>query len=254
MEDKEFKFESETNENNVSTDTEQAKSGEDVEVQKDINVDSRETETKKQSSKENSRFAEMRRRNEAKAHEVNVEQEAYVKGKIDALKINTFTNKEIKSKRDLEIFEAMKKAEEEGRNDPTIDGYDIYFNNLDKAEEERLLKIKEEESKTDLMRKQLEQLKVAIPDEVERTNLLNDNDFKDLYEDTIERGGDLGKAALAYRRIRERAMQDAKLTYEAKKQSQSAPSQNGSQRQKTSVNDMTDKEIDELFKKRFGGY
>lgn len=249
MEEKEFKFEEETNENNVSTETE-PKGGEEVEVKTDNSIVDQETETKKQSSKENAIFKQKRLERENKSRELNIE-EAYLKGKIDALKINAYTNKEIKTQRDLEIYEAMKKAEEEGREDAVVGGYDIYFSKLDKAEEDRLQKLKEEESKTELMRTQIAQLKQAIPSEEERTNLLNDNDFKELYEDTITRGGDLGKVAIAYKRIREKAMQDAKLSIEAKRQAQSTPSQNGSRPLKTSIADMSEKEVDELFNKTF---
>ena len=203
-------------------------------------------ETKpEQSSSENHKFAELRRAKEK-------EEKAYTQGQIDALKINSFTGDEIKDELDLELYNLMKEAEKEGK-DAVKEGYKKYL----AKERESKAKLKESEARENMIKSQVENLKKAIPNDVERANLLKDENFKEIYEDYLNKGGDLVKAAKGSLKMKEsinKSIRDEiNLENEALKQSANPSSQDGNSKpQKKSFDEMTDEEIHREFNKRFG--
>ena len=193
--------------------------------------------TKKQTSKENREWKNKR-----------ILHEAYVRGKMDAIKVNPFTKKEIKSERDLELYEEMLNASKNGdENAAIIGGYESYINRQNAKEEEEA---KSKEIKT----RQLKELKEAIPDSALREKILKDSDFSDLYGSMITSGGDLGKAAKTFVRLKGWDKTD-KSYEEGRKMSGSAPTPSGDYpEKKPDYSNLNDKEVHDLFgKTKFGG-
>lgn len=178
-----------------------------------------------------------------------LEKEAYTKGQIDAIKINPYTKKEIKTEEDLELYKLMKEASDQGQ-DAVIEGYSAYFAKQAKEKEEALLKQSNDEKIKAQQVKQLEQFKKAVPDVKERERLLSDPNFKDLYEELIEKGGDLGKAAKAFLKMEESLGKKASIREEAKNSQPPSPNDGSDGRVKT-IDSMSDEEVHKEFEKRF---
>lgn len=162
------------------------KSNEDDEDDGKEEHDDEDDEEKKKKSKEEAqnkeeraRQAQARREREAKereAREEAIRQEAYLKAKLEANKVNTFTNQPIKDKYDLEVFEAQKALEAEGK-DPTAD----LPAKLAEKERERAKIAKEKADKekevNDRIDREFNEFKEKYPN-VKASEVLKDPDFK----------------------------------------------------------------------------
>lgn len=210
------------------------------------------SESKGQSAKENHKFKEMRLSKEAKSGSQN--DVSYLRGKIDALGgKNTYLNTDLESEEDVSLYQNMKKLESEG-NDPMAalqERYKTDLENRKKAKAEETSKL-EKQKQMDI---QLEEFRKEIPDSNERENLLQDEDFKGIYNDFVAHGGSLAQAAKSYKNLKARLQKDAELSYQAKIKSSSSPSPNMSKGTSTkSVKDMTDEEVRIAFEKKYGSY
>ncbi len=241
MQDNEFEFEEEENL--------EGKPEEDNKSEPEEKPNEEETKSKKQSSKLNAYYKERRLEQQ---QEKDPNREAYVKGKIDALKVNSFTGESINNERDLQIFEAMKQAENEGK-EPISGGYKIYLNSLEEKEAKAREEIELDKKKQETLNRQYDQFKKAIPDLEERNALLANQDFKEMYEYTIENGGDLGKCAIAFKKMRSNLEKEAEIKIKSKKMALQPSSEDGDGGDDTtSISKMSDEKIAKLFKERFG--
>lgn len=135
---------------------------------------------KVQDEAERARQAKARREREAKeqqAREKAIEEKAYLKGKLDSTKVNTFTNEPIEDEYDLKIYEIQKELDKEGK-DPITDLpkrlAELNRNAGKKAKEEADSK-KEREDAID---KDISDFRAKYP-KVNVAELLKDPDFKD---------------------------------------------------------------------------
>lgn len=145
-EDKEEK----NNEELDDADFEDEKDEKDSENQHEDDKDSNQSTKKKQSQEENARQAKLRREKEQKekeAREERIRKEAYEKGKLDATKINPFTNKPIEDNYDLKIYELQKKIEESGGH--PIDDLPTELAKLEREEAKKKKVAEEEKAKED---------------------------------------------------------------------------------------------------------
>lgn len=235
-EEKEFEFEEETETEEV----EEVESHEPTEETKTEEVE----KPKKQNSKTNAYYKQQR---------LERENQAYLKGKIDALKVNTYTDEPIENERDLAIFEEMKKAEQEGK-EPIANGYKNYFKKLDDLKAEEVSKEKEKARVEEQINKQIDSLlEIMTKDEV--NNLLNDNNFKEMFEDVLKNNGDAKKCAKAYMRMKSQFEEQAEIKTKAKNlaKTPSANESAGDYKEPT-ISEMNDTDIESLFKKKFRKY
>lgn len=210
------------------------------------------SESKGQSAKENHKFKEMRLSKEGKSGSQN--DVSYLRGKIDALGgKNTYLNTDLESEEDVSLYQSMKKLESEG-NDPMgalQERYKTDLENRKKAKAEETSKL-EKQKQMDI---QLEEFRKEIPDSNERENLLQDEDFKGIYNDFVAHGGSLAQAAKSYKNLKARLQKDAELSYQAKIKSSSSPSPNMSKGTSVkSAKDMSDDEVRIAFEKKYGSY
>lgn len=230
-------------------DEEDSATGEEKDSEDTNAHDKQESQSKRQSSKENARFKQMRLEQEQKQRE----RESYVKGKIDALKKNEFTNTPIKTQEDLEIYEIQKELEEKGL-DPLADlAPEIARRQTDarlKAEQEV-----KEKSELDLrVQKDLEDFYEQGYTKEDMDNFLSEMskpEWKDMFGDAIETGHiSPAKAYKAMKKIRNDVASETKIKEESKKKSV-PPIPQGSQKQSKSIKEMTAEEIDKLYNERF---
>lgn len=222
--------------------------------------DDEDTKKKKQSQEENARQAKLRREKEQKEKEAREEQirkEAYEKGKIDATKVNPFTNKPIEDKYDLKIYELQKKIKDKG-GDPIADL------------PSELAKLEREEAR--------KQSDAALAKAKEDENILKDiEDFKSKYKDVDVKAllndplfdkfsnGKLGNGKDSFIKVYEDFLEFKKLVSSSKddeeeqkkresdaKKKGSAPSSNGGKTkdEKTSYSKMSKEERIKLLKKQ----
>lgn len=158
-------------------------------------VDDEDEETSQKSKEEQdkaerARQAEARRKREAKereAREKEIERQAYLKGKLEATKVNTFTEEPIEDEYDLFIFETQKQLEKEGK-DPISDLpkrlAEINRKNAKEATEEANKKRKLDEQ----IDKEFAEFKDKYPS-IKIPELLADADFKDYADGRLGKGG-----------------------------------------------------------------
>ena len=191
--------------------------------------------SKKQTSKENREWKTKR-----------LLKEQYLKGKIDAIKVNPFTNEEIKTERDLELYEEMCKENNAGdTNSRIIGGYKSYFKKMNEkeTESEKNKKIQEE---------QIASFTKAVPDARLREKILNDEDFKNIYGSIIVSGGDLGKAATSFIKLKKLDKPDPNYL-KGKSETNYAPNPNETNNKPhVDFENMSDDEIKSAFAKTFG--
>ena len=140
----------------------------------------KEEKPKEQTREERAKQAQARREREAREkeraeREEAIRKEAYLKGKLDSVKVNTFTNEPIEDEYDLEVYELQKKLESEGK-DPLAD----LPKALAKMEREAKSKAEAEEKgkkeKAEAIDKDIADFRHRHPD-VDASSLLNDPDF-----------------------------------------------------------------------------
>lgn len=165
---------------------------EDEEEDEDEDEDDEKSKKSKeeQDKAERARQAEARRKREAKereAREKEIERKAYLKGKLEATKVNTFTEEPIEDEYDLFIFETQKQLEKEGK-DPISDLpkrlADINRQSAKKATEEADKKRQLDEQ----IDKEFSEFKDKYPS-VKIPELLADPDFKDYADGRLGKGG-----------------------------------------------------------------
>ena len=167
--------------------------------------------------------------------------EQYVKGQIDAIKVNPFTNKEIKNERDLKIYQKMKEAKESGVEDVISQGYEEYFGEIDQEEKSKV-------QKDEQIKKQLAELKEVVPDFKARQELMADADFRDIYEEIIVSGGSIKKAATTFMKLKNQSKPKENVDYQKGREMIDQPSaNNGAEPKKKSLDDLTEAEIHNLF-------
>lgn len=144
----------------------------------------------KQSKEERARQAQARREREAKERkdrEEQIRREAYLKGKLEGNKVNTFTEEPINDEYDLFIFETQKALEKEGK-DPIADlPKRLAEINRQKAKEEA----DEAKKKKDLdeqIDKEFSEFRGKYPN-VDLRELLRDPDFADYADGRLGKGG-----------------------------------------------------------------
>lgn len=208
---------------------------------------------KKQSRAENAKFAQQRREAKAaKDREEEIRKEAYAKGKkdgkLEASKVNTFTNEPIKDEFDLEVFELQKKIEEEG-GDPVSD--------LPKRwaalRRESVAKAKEEKAKSEESTKKVEEdtkdFIKFIGSNKKASEIFKDKNFqlfingrlgskplKELYQDYQAFKESLGISD----KVKESATDKATM-----------PSTIGNTSTKKKIEDMTSEEFEDYWRKKY---
>lgn len=208
----------------------------------------RDDETKKskeeQDKAERARQAKARREREAKereAREREIEEKAYLKGKLDSTKVNTFTEEPIEDEYDLFIYETQKELEKEGK-DPISDLPKRLAEINRKKAKEANDKAKEKEQLNEKIDKEFAEFRGKYPDQ-KISELLNDPDFKD-YAD-----GRLGKGDKTLTQLYENFLK-LKQKFGGKKEGEEeddgkrgAPSPTGGRKtQKTSYSEMSEEE------------
>lgn len=155
----------------------------------DDDHDDGDKEKSKQSKEERARQAQKRREREAKERETRekeIERKAYLKGKLEASKVNTFTEEPIEDEYDLFIFETQKELEKEGK-DPMADlPKRLAEINRKKAKEESD-KDKEQKQLNERIDKEFSEFREEYP-KVKLKELLEDPDFKDYADGRLGRG------------------------------------------------------------------
>lgn len=171
--------------------------------------------------------------------------ENYIKGKIDAIGVNPYTGKPIKTEADLRIYEKMKTAKEQGDENAIASGYQSYIDEVNQKETS-------EKEAQETMSRQMESFRKAVPDYDTRRKILNDSHFKKIYGKIIENGGDLGEAAVSFMEI---SGMNKNPSYEqGKKLATQAPLPQGQGTPtKVDYSKMSEKDIHEAFlKTKFG--
>jgi len=202
----------------------------------------------KMSKEEQSLQAQKRREREKKEREdreEKIKQEAYLKGKLDSTKVNTFTNEPITDEYDLKVYELQKKIESEG-GDPIAD----LPKRLAQAERETANKIKEAKSKEVEEQQHIENdmnsFRKEYPD-VDLKGLLEDTMFNRFAKSRIGRSGDENTLIQIYKDFHEFGFK-TKAETEAEKNKENAtkkggtPSSNGKKTETKSYSEMTKEE------------
>ena len=142
---------------------------------KDNESDSNEKVKQTQTKEENAKFAKQRREKEERDKEI---QDAYKKGRLEALKgkMNPFTNTPIKDEADIEMYEAMCKLEAEGKD--AISDYAEYIAN---EKREKAKRDQRDQEIQEQAKKDVEEFNLKYP-KINLTELLEDETFKDYCE------------------------------------------------------------------------
>jgi hypothetical protein len=203
---------------------------------------------KVQSSKENAKFKQMRLEQEEK-----IKKDAYEKGQIDALGTNPYTGKPIRDQDDLDIYKIQKKLEED-QKDPIQDLPEAMAS---RNRETREKANKEKEANDELQKraqKDLEDFYAAGYSKEDLNNFLKElesDEWKDFFGDSIATGHmSPAKAYKAMQKIKGNISEEVKKKEEAKKIA-TPPSPTGSNKVSKSIEEMTQKEINELYNQRF---
>lgn len=197
-----------------------------------------------QDKEERARQAKARREREAREREAREEQirkEAYLKGKLEGVKVNKFNNEPIKDEYDLFIYETQLKLEEEGK-DPEADLpkrlAEINREKAKKASE----KASEQQKLNEKIDKEFTEFRGKFPS-IKINELLQDPDFKDYADGRLGKGDKtLTQLYESFLKLKEKFSGDKKEEEEDDGK-RSAPSPNGGRKQeKTSYSSMTKEE------------
>lgn len=169
-------------------DDEEEKSEEAEEESRDD--DEKKEDKKVQTKEERAHYAKLRREREAKEREdreKRIREEAYLKGKLEGNKVNTFTEEPINDEYDLFIFETQKELEKEGK-DPIADlPKRLAEINRAKAKEESD-KVKKQNELNEQIDKEFQEFRSKYPD-VNLKELLKNPDFADYADGRLGTGG-----------------------------------------------------------------
>lgn len=198
---------------------------------------------KKQSKEERARQAQARREREAKereAREKEIERKAFLKGKLEGNKVNTFTEEPINDEYDLFIFETQQKLEKEGK-DPIADLpkrlAEINRQKAKEAEDEA----KKKKDLDEQIDKEFSEFRGKYPG-VDLRALLKDPDFADYADGRLGKGGKtLVQLYEAFNNFKKKF--GGKNEEEEDTGKKGAPSPNGGRKQKeTSYSKMSEEE------------
>ena len=194
-EDEEEEEEAEEEEEDENLDDEDIDDGndddgdEDEEESRDDDEE-KEKSKKKQSKEERARQAQARREREAKERkdrEEQIRKEAFLKGKLEGNKVNTFTQKPIKDEYDLFIFETQQKLEAEGK-DP-IDDLPERLAEINRAKaKEEADEAKKKKDLDEQINREFSEFREKYPG-VDLRALLKDPDFEDYADGRLGKGG-----------------------------------------------------------------
>ncbi len=218
--------------------------------EEEASEDAEKSKAKEEQDKaERARQAKLRREREAKERaerEKKLQEEAYLKGQLDGVKVNTFTNEPITDEYDLKIYKVQLALEKEGK-DPISD-LPKRLAELDRtASNEAKKKEAEKREREDAIDKDIADFRAKYPN-VSVAKLLNDPDFKD-YSDGrlgIKDGKSLAQLYEDFTKFKAKYVKEEVEEAETK----SPPSPNGGRkRDKTSYSTMTEEQkIAELKK------
>jgi len=235
---------------------------EESEVSEDESV---EVEEEKEETKDkNAYYAQKRREQEAKAKEKSQtdiiekeRQDAYLKGKLDATKVNKFTDEPIEDEYDLEIYELQLELDKQGK-DPINDlGAELAKRNRSKklAEAEQL---KAKETEQEKIKQEIAKFKESYPN-VNVSELSKDEDYVKYAENKFGRWT-LEEIYEGYLKVKK-----AKASEEQERSAGDNAKQLANKRSKVpssnpvsqptlnkSVSEMTDEEFREYWKKKYG--
>lgn len=166
-------------------DFEETDKGEDESVEVD-------TDKEEVNKGKNSYFAQKRREQEAKAKEQTqadiIEKErkdAYLKGKLEAIKVNKFTDAPIEDEYDLEIYELQLELDKQGK-DPVNDlASELARRNRSKVQVEKQ-KLEQENAKKTEMENDIKAFMKVYP-KVDTRELSNNEDFQKFANDKFGR-------------------------------------------------------------------
>jgi len=182
-----------------------------------------------QSREERAKQAQARREREAREREERIKREAYLKGKLDSVKVNPFTNEPIEDEYDLKVYEIQARLKAEGK-DPLAD----LPRALAQAEREAREKAKADEQEkrehSEAIDRDLAEFRQKHPD-VDPAQLMQDPDFIE-YSDGklgVKGGKSLSEIYEAFGKFMERQGKPLKPKQKPEEKP-SAPSPNGGRR------------------------
>lgn len=191
--EEEEKTEEEEEEDNEDLDEEDIDEDDETEddgEEDDSRDDDEDKSKKKQSKEERARQAKARREREAKERkdrEEEIRREAFLKGKLEGNKVNTFTQKPIKDEYDLFIFETQQKLEAEGK-DP-IDDLPERLAEINRAKaKEEADEAKKKKDLDEQINREFSEFREKYPG-VDLRALLKDPDFEDYADGRLGKGG-----------------------------------------------------------------
>lgn len=199
-----------------------------------------ESSKEEQDKEERARQAKLRREREAREREQRekaIKDEAYLKGQLEATKVNPYTNEPIDDEYDLKILKVQKELEKEGK-DPIAD----LPKRLAQLNRSADLEAKKEESarkeREDAIDNDIKDFKSKYP-KVDIFKLLNDQDFKD-YSDGrlgVKGGKSLAQIYEDFERFK------SKYTKKEEESHKAPPSPNGGRKtEKTSYSEMSEEQ------------
>lgn len=208
--------------------------------------------SRKQSPEENARFKAMRLEQERKERE-RLQKDSYEKGQIDALKVNPYTQEPINSKEDLYIYNMQKKLEDEGK-DPIADLPNAISKKLEKDREDSEAKTKERDALSERANKDVQDFydKGHTKEELDEFLIkIKSDKWKNFFGDSIETGHiSPARAYEAMKEIEKDAVENASKT-EKKKENSTPPNPNSTNKSHKTIDEMTSKEIDELYNAKY---
>ena len=239
--------------------TDKSTSTDDDENAKTQNSKDEDNKSQKRDLNKDASFAEKRRekeRKEREEREAKIKEEAKIEGKIEALKVNPFTNEKIVDAEDLKIYEIQKKLDDEGL-DPISD-LPKRLAEINRKEREKQKSLEEEKAKIEQgLKKDIEDFKKAYPD-VDLSTLGNDEEYLKFAEGKIGRWT-TAEIYEAYKAKKEKnSAEDKKAMTEknaddVSKQMTKTPSSSTSGKlPPKSVENMTKEEFKEYWKKKYG--
>ena len=216
------------------------------ETSKETKKKSEEEKSKKvQDEEERARQAKARREREARereAREKAIEEKAYLKGQLEATKVNTFTNEPIDDEYDLRVFNIQKQLEKEGK-DPISDLPKRMAELNRSAGKEAQDKANEKKQRDEAINNDIKDFKEKFPT-VNIAELLKDPDFKD-YSDGrlgIKGGKSLAQIYTDFEKFKSRFVKKEEHVEEEDDGKKTPPSPSGQKHKSHSYSSMSEED------------
>lgn len=233
---------------------------EETETEKDESV---EVETEKEEVKDkNSYFAQRRREQEAKAKEQSnadiikkERDDAYLKGKLDATKVNKFTDTPIKDEFDLQMYELQLELDEQGK-DPINDLPEALASRERSKKQVEKETLEKENAQKEAIAKDINEFVKAYP-KVDTKELGKNEEFAKFAEGKWGRWSmtEIYEAYLDKKKISTNESTskevDANAEKLAKQYNKMPSSTNGGSSKEKSVAEMTDEEFEEYYNRKY---